>query len=63
LTTTPARALQLEDKLGTLQVGRWADWIGWKIPAHHDPVSWILQSNDPAQVSCVAGRITQHDPI
>ena len=63
LTTTPARALQLEDKLGTLQVGRWADWIGWKIPAHQDPVSWILQSHDPAQVSCVAGRITQHDPI
>ena len=63
LTTTPARALQLEDKLGTLQVGRWADWIGWKIPAHQDPVSWILQSHDPAQASCVAGRITQHDPI
>lgn len=63
LTTSPARALQLEDKLGTLQVGRWADWIGWKIPANHDPVSWILQSHDPAQVSCVAGRITQHDPI
>ena len=63
LTTYPARALQLEDKLGTLQVGRWADWIGWKIPANHDPVSWILQSHDPAQVSCVAGRITQHDPI
>lgn len=63
LTTSPAHALQLEDKLGTLQVGRWADWIGWKIPANHDPVSWILQSHDPAQVSCVAGRITQHDPI
>ena len=63
LTTYPAHALQLEDKLGTLQVGRWADWIGWKIPANHDPVSWILQSHDPAQVSCVAGRITQHDPI
>jgi cytosine/adenosine deaminase-related metal-dependent hydrolase len=63
LTTSPARALQLEDKLGTLQVGRWADWIGWQIPAHQDPVSWILQSRDPAQVSCVAGRITQHDPI
>jgi len=63
LTTTPARALQLEEKLGTLQVGSWADWIGWQIPANHDPVSWILQSHDPAQVSCVAGRITQHDPI
>ena len=63
LTTSPAHALQLEDRLGTLQVGRWADWIGWKIPANHDPVSWILQSHDPAQVSCVAGRITQHDPI
>ena len=63
LTTSPARALQLEDKLGTLQVGRWADWSGWKIPANHDPVSWILQSHDPAQVSCIAGRITQHDLI
>jgi len=63
LTTTPARALQLEEKLGTLQVGRWADWIGWEIPTNHDPVSWILQSHDPAQVSCVAGRITQHDPV
>jgi imidazolonepropionase-like amidohydrolase len=63
LTTSPARALQLEDKLGTLQVGRWADWIGWQIPSNQDPVSWILQSHDPAQVSCVAGRITQHDSI
>ena len=63
LTTSPARALQLEDKLGTLQVGRWADWIGWKIPTNQDPVSWILQSHDPAQVSCIAGRITQHDLI
>lgn len=63
ITTTPARALGYESKLGTLQRGCWADWVGWRIPASPDPIAAILQGKDPAEISCVGGKITMHETI
>jgi len=63
ITTAPARALGYESKLGTLQTGNWADWMGWHIPTSQEPIPWILQGMDPAEISCVGGKITIHEKI
>ena len=63
ITTIPARALGCESKLGTLQTGAWADWVGWRVPLDHDPFTAILESSDPAELTCVAGKITRHEKI
>ena len=63
ITTAPARALGCESKLGTLQTGSWADWVGWRIPTTQDPIPLILQGIDPAEISCVGGKITVHEKI
>jgi imidazolonepropionase-like amidohydrolase len=63
ITTAPARALGYESKLGTLQTGSCADWVGWRIPTAQDPIPLILQGMDPAQISCVAGKITVYEKI
>jgi cytosine/adenosine deaminase-related metal-dependent hydrolase len=63
ITTAPARALGYESKLGTLQTGSWADWVGWRIPTAQDPIPLILQGMDPAEISCVGGKITVHEKI
>jgi len=63
ITTAPARALGYESKLGTLQTGNWADWMGWYIPTSQEPIPWILQGMDPAEISCVGGKITIHEKI
>jgi aminodeoxyfutalosine deaminase len=63
ITTIPARALGGESKLGTLQAGCWADWVGWRVPIDQDPYSAILESQDPAELTCVAGKITRHEKI
>jgi cytosine/adenosine deaminase-related metal-dependent hydrolase len=63
ITTAPARALGYESKLGTLQPGSCADWVGWHIPKSQDPIPLILQGMDPAEISCVGGNITFHKKI
>ena len=63
ITTIPARALGCESNLGNLQDGCWADWVGWRVPLDQDPYSAILESQDPAEVTCVAGKITRHEKI
>lgn len=63
ITTIPARALGCESKLGNLQAGCWADWVGWRVPLDQDPYSAILESQDPAELTCVAGKITRHEKI
>lgn len=63
ITSSPARALRIENKLGTLQTGSWADWAGWRIPPDQDPIESILESHGPAEASCVAGRVNRHDFI
>jgi cytosine/adenosine deaminase-related metal-dependent hydrolase len=63
ITTAPARALGYESKLGTLQSGSCADWVGWRIPTTQDPISLILQGTDPSEISCVGGKITFHEKI
>ena len=57
ISTLPARALGQEGRLGTLQPGAAADWVGWKLPPSPDPALAILDSTDPAEIGCVAGRI------
>ena len=63
ITTIPARALGGESNLGNLQAGCWADWVGWRVPLDQDPYSAILESQDPAELTCVAGKITRHEKI
>ncbi|KRO61936.1 MAG: hypothetical protein ABR82_06860 [Verrucomicrobia subdivision 6 bacterium BACL9 MAG-120507-bin52] len=63
ITTIPARALGCESNLGNLQDGCWADWVGWRVPLDQDPYSAILESQDPAELTCVAGKITRHEKI
>lgn len=63
LTTVPAQALGQKDNLGTLQPGRWADWVGWRLPLEQDPLAAIFSSHAPAEFSCVAGEITPHEKI
>jgi len=63
ITTLPAQALGQQKTLGTLQSGRWADWVGWRVPLNQDPIPAILQSIGPAEVTCVGGKITQHEKI
>jgi len=63
ITTAPARALRYESKLGTLQPGSYADWVGWHIPKSQDPIPLILQDINPAEISCVGGKITVHEKI
>lgn len=57
VTTLPARALGQEGRLGVLKPDAAADWVGWKLPPSSDPALAILESTDPAQICCVAGRI------
>ena len=63
ITTIPARALGCESNLGNLQDGCWADWVGRRVPLDQDPYSAILESQDPAELTCVAGKITRHEKI
>ena len=57
LTTLPAQALGQEGKLGVLQPGAEADWVGWKIDPAADPIPAILGSYEPAEIISVAGRL------
>ena len=57
LTTLPAKALGQEGKLGVLQPGAEADWVGWRIGSSEDPFSAILESADPAAIVSVAGQL------
>ena len=63
ITTLPAQALGQGKTLGALLPGRWADWVGWRVPLDQDPISAILQSIEPAELTCVGGKITQHEKI
>ena len=60
LTTLPAQALGQAGWLGCLQPGAHADWVGWKLDPASDPIGAILESNAPAEVVSVAGRL--HKP-
>ena len=60
LTTLPAKALNQEGRLGSLQPGAEADWVGWKLFSSPNPVSAILESTEPAEILSVAGRL--HHP-
>ena len=57
VTTLPARALGQEGRLGVLKPDAAADWVGWKLPPSSDPALAILESTEPAQICCVAGRV------
>jgi imidazolonepropionase-like amidohydrolase len=63
LTTIPAQALGQGKTLGVLNTDSWADWVGWRIPLEQDPFTSILQSTEPAEINCVAGKITFHEKI
>ena len=63
LTSLPAKAFGQEGKLGVLQPGAKADWVGWKCPPSADPVAAILESTDPAEILSVAGRLHRTDKI
>ena len=63
LTTLPARALGQDGKLGVLQPGAEADWVGWKSAPSTDPVAAILESTDPAKILSVAGHLHQPENV
>ena len=60
LTTLPAQALGQKGRLGCLQAGAQADWVGWKLNPAADPIGAILESATPAKILSVAGRL--HKP-
>jgi len=37
--------------------------MGWHIPTSQEPIPWILEGMDPAEISCVGGKITIHEKI
>ena len=59
LTTLPAQALGQPGKLGCLQPGAHADWVGWRLDPASDAIGAILESTAPAEILSVAGRIHQ----
>ena len=63
LTTLPAKALGQENKLGILQPGAEADWVGWRIDPSAEPVSAVLESTEPAEIVSVAGRLHRPDRL
>lgn len=63
ITTVPARALGQEGRLGCLQPGAVADWVGWRLPSSEDPVSAILNGHEAAEILSVAGRIHRPERI
>jgi 5-methylthioadenosine/S-adenosylhomocysteine deaminase len=62
-----ARALGLDDEIGTLEVGKAADLTAFPIPAHrvpiHDPIAALVYSlaGLPAAFVAVAGRVRVRD--
>jgi len=63
LTTIPAHALGQKERLGILNTDYWADWVGWRISLEQDPFTAILLSNEPAEMTCISGKITPHEKI
>ncbi len=63
VTTLPARALGHAGRLGVLQPGAFADWVGWKVPPSSDPASAILDSTMPAEIFCIAGRMDRPERL
>lgn len=63
LTTLPAKALGQEGKLGCLQPGAEADWVGWRLDSSADSVTAILESTESAEIVSVAGRLHQPERI
>ena len=63
LTTIPALALGQGKSLGVLNTDYLADWVGWRISLEQDPFSSILLSNEPAEMTCISGKITSHEKI
>jgi cytosine/adenosine deaminase-related metal-dependent hydrolase len=59
VTTKPARALRLENRLGVLKPGAWADLAVFAVPASSlgkDPCSCIIDSTEPPSFLMVHGR-------
>lgn len=63
LTTLPAQALGQEGRLGCLQPGAQADWVGWKLDPVADPIGAILESTTPADILSVAGHLHRPEKI
>lgn len=63
LTTLPAKALGHEGRLGALQPGAEADWVGWRTDSSADPFAAIVQSTEPAEVVSVAGRLHRPEKV
>jgi cytosine/adenosine deaminase-related metal-dependent hydrolase len=63
LTTIPALALGQGKTLGILNTDYLADWVGWRVSLEQDPFSSILLSNEPAEMTCISGKITSHEKI
>ena len=63
VTTLPAQALGQEGKLGCLQPGAEADWVGWKLDPSADPIAAIFESTEPAEIISVAGRLHRPEKI
>lgn len=72
ITTLPAQALGQEGRLGCLQPGSAADWVGWRLPPPTPPtpsptptdlISVILDSTTPPQLLSVAGQVHHLEPI
>ena len=63
VTTLPAQALGQEGRLGCLQPGSEADWVGWKIDPSADPIAAIFESTGPAEIVSVAGRLHRPEKI
>jgi len=63
VTTLPAKALGQEGRLGCLQTGAEADWVGWKLDPSADPIAAIFESTEPAEIISVAGRLHRPERI
>lgn len=61
ITTRPAKALQLQDKLGCLKPGAYADLIALRLPSQTDPYEAVIRSKSPPELVMVNGKVL--DPL
>lgn len=60
VTTQPARALGLREKIGSIRVGAWADLAAFHLPERTDPYEAVIRSTEPPAMLMVNGNLLIH---
>lgn len=58
ITRHPAKSLNLEDKLGILKPGAFADLVAFPLPKNSDPYEAVIRSTTPPTLFMINGKVT-----